>query len=119
MSDLTFLEREVRALRNIATPVDLATNVLIATGLADRFAPIATPLGPMFAAWNDAGISLVRPAQSERAFTTLLEELLGRRGVLSELPPDFAAKLARRFAGEGKVKIAVDLRGRSPFERWR
>ena len=115
MSDVISLERKLRALRAIVAPRDLASNVLVLSGLADRFAIIATPLGKMYIAWNEAGVSLVRPAKTAKAFSHLLDEQLGHRGVASPMPNDLQRALERRFAGEVHVKIAVDLRSRSAF----
>lgn len=117
MSDLSSLEHKLRGLRALATPGDLASNVLLQTGLADRFTTLPTPLGPMYIAWNESGVSFVRPARSPLAFVKMLEAALGRRGVAAPMPNDLRRALQRRFAGEGYVEIAVDLRSRSAFER--
>ena len=117
MSDLTALERKLRGLREIATPRDLANNVLLQCALADRFARVDSPLGPLYVAWNAHGISLVRPAKTARAFAELLEAQIGRRALAAPMPHDLARALERRFGGDAHVKIAVDLRARSAFER--
>ena len=43
-------------------PVHVAEHVLVETGLADRMAPIDSPLGTLWVAWNGRGVSEVEQA---------------------------------------------------------
>ena len=117
MSEDISIERVLSALRTIATPDDLALNVLVRTGHADRYSPIDTPIGRMFVTWNDTGVSLMRPAKTAAEFETLVVREVRRRAVAAPLPRALGEALERRFAGELRTRIPVDLRSRSDFAR--
>lgn len=99
-------------------PSTLAQNVLVEVGLADRMARIDSVIGPLFVAWNGLGVSAV---ESE-AFAASHAARTGRPVYMVEaLPRDLADRIDRRLGGDRKVRIALDLRGHSDFERdvWR
>jgi O-6-methylguanine DNA methyltransferase len=98
-------------------PAHLVDDVLVEVGLADRMAPIDSPLGPLWIAWNGRGISEVEQAADGVDAAARHEERTGRRTTLAtSLPPHLADAVARRLAGERRVRIPLDLRGRSAFE---
>ncbi|HEY5436717.1 MAG TPA: methylated-DNA--[protein]-cysteine S-methyltransferase [Candidatus Limnocylindrales bacterium] len=101
----------------VAAPVRLADDVLVETGLADRMAPLASPIGTLWVAWNGRGISEVDLADDGPAAAARHEARCGRRTLLaSALPGPLADAIARRLAGERRVRIPLDLRGRTEFE---
>jgi O-6-methylguanine DNA methyltransferase len=101
----------------VAAPPHLADGVLVETGLADRMAPFASPIGTLWIAWNGRGVSEVELADDGAAAVARHEARCGRRAVLeAALPGHLADAVARRLAGERRVRIPLDLRGRTDFE---
>jgi len=98
-------------------PVHVPEHVLVETGLADRMAPIDSPLGTLWVAWNGRGVSEVEQADDGNEAAARHEARTGRRTTLAGAPPEpLAAAIRRRLAGETRVRIPLDLRGRSEFE---
>jgi O-6-methylguanine DNA methyltransferase len=98
-------------------PVHVAEHVLVETGLVDRMAPLDSPLGTLWVAWNGRGISEVELAEDGPDAAARHEARSGRRTILADaLPARLAEAIARRLAGETRVRIPLDLRGRTPFE---
>jgi O-6-methylguanine DNA methyltransferase len=104
-------------LRETAPP-GLAHTTLVAVGLADDYAVIDSPIGPLRVAWNGRGVSAVEGAADDAAFETRFHARTGRRARrLKALPADLARKMERRLAGDRHNRIDLDLRGASEFER--
>ncbi len=59
---------DLRSLGNIKAPSSVLENVLNEVGLGDEYAELATPLGPVFVAWNRLGVSAVMKTASEDEF---------------------------------------------------
>ena len=98
-------------------PGHLADDVLVEVGLADRMGPVPSPLGVLWVAWNGRGVSEVEQADDGVSAAARHEARTGRRTTLAaSLPPTLADAIARRLAGETRVRIPLDLRGRSEFE---
>lgn len=110
------LEGALRDLRAVAPP-SVGFGALVEAGLADRYATIDTPLGPAFVAWNGRGVSWVTPAADAPAFEASFRRDIGREVEAAEaLPPALGSAIARRLAGDRRVRIPLDLRGHTPFE---
>lgn len=115
------IETAMATLATIAPPA-LRLGVLVETGLADRYATIDSAIGPLFVAWNGRGVSMVDSATDTATFEARHRALTGRPGVAEDALPDrLAEAIARRLAGDRRVRIDLDLRGHSPFEQdvWR
>jgi O-6-methylguanine DNA methyltransferase len=114
---LTTIEGALRELRTKA-PSTLLPATLAAVGLADLYASLPSAIGDVWVAWSGRGVSAVTTAPSAAAFEAGFERDFGRpvRRV-DALPPRLAKAVARRLAGDRRVKIEVDLRGRTEFER--
>lgn len=98
-------------------PGNLADDVLVEVGLADRMAPIPSPLGTLWVAWNGRGVSEVELAADGVEAAARHQARTGRRtSVATSPPPHLADAIARRLAGETRVRIPLDLRGRTEFE---
>ncbi|MBA2701912.1 MAG: methylated-DNA--[protein]-cysteine S-methyltransferase [Chloroflexi bacterium] len=113
-----------RALGGLAVtaPAGLATAVLAEVGLVDRYAFLDSVIGPLAVAWNRLGVSSVDAVIEPHAFEERHRATTGRRAERAErLPAGLAAAISRRLAGDRRVAIELDLRGRSDFERdvWR
>jgi O-6-methylguanine DNA methyltransferase len=100
-----------------SAPAGLADDVLVRVGVADRMAPMASPVGTLWVAWNGRGVSEVELADDGPDAVARHEARSGRPTYLAdELPPSLAHAIDRRMAGERRVRIPLDLRGRSEFE---
>ncbi len=100
----------------LTAPSSLVLGALRAVGLADGYDRLATPIGPVFVAWNGRGISLIDRASSETAFEAEARAVLGRPLAPAPLPTPVRRRLERRLAGDQRTSVPLDLRGRSPFE---
>jgi O-6-methylguanine DNA methyltransferase len=111
------IETALTSLRTAAPP-DLAPNVLTMVGLADRYARIESPIGPLVVAWNGLGVSAVEAAPDDAAFEKAHLARTGRPVYRADRLPDrLGAAIAKRLAGYRRVKIDLDLRGHTDFER--
>jgi O-6-methylguanine DNA methyltransferase len=99
-------------------PAQLTHRTLVAVGLADDYAVVGSPLGPLRVAWNGRGVSTVELATDDHAFEAAFFARTGRRASRRDsLPADLARAIERRLAGDRRARIDLDLRGRSEFER--
>jgi O-6-methylguanine DNA methyltransferase len=99
-------------------PPSLAPGVLAEIGLADRYATIDSPIGRLVVAWNGIGVSVVDIASEDAAFEVAHLARTGRRAVrASTLPAALERAIQRRLAGDRRVRIDLDLRSHTPFER--
>ena len=109
----------VRSLASLALPAPdaLVARTLTRVGLADEWAPLPSPLGPIAVAWNDRGISWIDRAGDPDAFAERFAARVGRplRRVPA-MPDNLARRVAGRLAGDRRVTIPLDLRGRTEFE---
>jgi O-6-methylguanine DNA methyltransferase len=101
----------------VAAPPSLPDDVLVEVGLADRMAPIDSPLGTLWVAWNGRGVSEVEQALDGHEAARRHAARTGRpTTVAPSLPPALLHAITRRLAGERRVRIPLDLRGRTEFE---
>jgi O-6-methylguanine DNA methyltransferase len=116
-TDDTDLEAALAGLA-VAAPPTLVPASLVAVGLADQYAPMASPIGLVFVAWNGLGVSAVGEADSPAAFEARVRAASGRPiHPAASIPPRLERALARRLAGDRRAAIALDLRERTEFER--
>lgn len=102
----------------VTAPPGFGAATLVAAGLADAYAPIASPLGDLFVAWNPLGVVAVTLAQDPDDFEARHRAETGRRAQrVAALPERLARALDRRIAGDRRARISLDLRGRGEFER--
>ena len=95
-----------------AAPPGLAQATLVAVGLADDYAIIDSPVGPLRVAWNGRGVSEVSGETDDEAFEARFRARTGRRARrVAELPADLARRIERRLAGDRRNRIDLDLRG--------
>ena len=101
----------------VPAPAGLADDVLVEVGLVDRMAPSPSPIGTLFIAWNGRGVAEVDLGPDGDGSRARHETRSGRRTIQSDaLPVHLADAIARRLAGERRVRIPLDLRGRTEFE---
>jgi O-6-methylguanine DNA methyltransferase len=112
----SFQPDQLAALRATA-PARVTERVLVETGFADRYAETGSPLGPIFVAWNGRGVSWLGTADEAASFEATVAAHTGRPiNRAAALPPRLARALARRLAGDRRVRIDLDLRGATSFE---
>jgi O-6-methylguanine DNA methyltransferase len=119
--ELAVVEAALAGLTETA-PAGLAHATLVAVGLADDYALVESPIGPLRIAWNGRGVSAVESAPDDRTFERRLEARTGRPIRRREaLPADLARAVERRMAGDRRAQISLDLRGTTEFEQavWR
>jgi len=115
--DLAEVEAALAGLA-LPAPPTLAPATLLAVGLADAYAEIASPIGPLFVAWNGRGVSAVVAAEEPSEFEERFFAQVGRPIRRAEaLPARLARAIDRRLAGDRRIRIDLDLRGRTDFER--
>jgi O-6-methylguanine DNA methyltransferase len=112
------LLRQLRQLGDVHAPAAILPTVLEHTGLADAYASLPTPIGPVFVAYNDYGVSAVMRALSEADFERAFRRRCGRplRRV-AELPDALVHTLRQQLTGAGRSSPRLDLRRLSEFER--
>ena len=99
-------------------PATLAPNVLAEVGLADLYARFDSPIGPLVVAWNGLGVSAVEAAADDATFEANHVARTGRPTHRAErLPDGLGRAIARRLDGDRRVRIDLDLRGHTDFER--
>jgi O-6-methylguanine DNA methyltransferase len=107
------------ALRGLAarSPATLRAATLVAVGLADEYAELPSPLGPIFVAWNGRGISWVDRAADPEGFEARFAERVRRPLRRAEaVPAKLAGAVEARLAGDRRRRLPIDLRGRTEFE---
>jgi O-6-methylguanine DNA methyltransferase len=118
---MTVEDRDLEeAMANLLTtaPPSLAPGVLSEVGIADRYAYLDSPIGPLVVAWNGLGVSSVGKAADDTAFERFHKAATGRRAIRSAgLPGALDKAIRRRLAGDRRVHIDLDLRGHTDFER--
>ena len=112
------LAGRLRDLGDVNAPGTLLSAVRDRIGPGHAYAPLETPIGPVFVAYNDVGVSAVMPAGDDGgdAVERTFRARFGRPIRPAASPP---AWLARAFAGVGtRIDAArLDLRGLSEFEQ--
>jgi len=107
------------ALRDLAlpAPTDVSAGALVRVGLADEWVELPSPLGPIAVAWNGRGVSWVDRADDPDAFEERFAARIGRPlSRAASVPKRIAKAVAGRLAGDRRIRIPLDLRGRTPFE---
>jgi O-6-methylguanine DNA methyltransferase len=102
----------------VPAPRTLLPSTLVAVGLADGYARVGSPIGPVFVAFSGFGISAIALAEDPAAFEAWFAHEFGRPAhAVEALPTTIARSVARRIAGDRRASVPLDLRGRTPFER--
>ncbi|MEO5941410.1 MAG: methylated-DNA--[protein]-cysteine S-methyltransferase [Candidatus Limnocylindrales bacterium] len=110
-------EAALGALREPAPP-ELARNTLVAVGLADDYAIIDSPVGPLRVVWNGRGVSEVSGESDDATFEGRFRARTGRSARrVADLPAGLARRIERRLAGDRRNRIDLDLRGATEFEQ--
>ena len=102
-----------------AGPAEPRPRALVAVGLADDYAIIDSPVGPLRVAWNGRGVSAVGECRrrSRRSRSGSWLEPAAGPTRQDALPAGLARAIERRLAGDRRARIELDLRGSSEFEQ--
>jgi O-6-methylguanine DNA methyltransferase len=99
-------------------PSTLAPAVLAEVGLADWYARFDSPIGPLVVAWNGLGVSAVEATPDDATFERQHVARTGRPAHHADRLPDrLGSAIGRRLEGDRRVRIDLDLRGHTDFER--
>jgi O-6-methylguanine DNA methyltransferase len=100
----------------VPAPGHILPGVLAGTGLADGYVTHDGPLGPVFVAFNERGISCVDLAGDPDEFAARFETQFGRPVVPVRKAPRSIAGRLRKALDEGRPgDLAVDLGSVTPF----
>jgi O-6-methylguanine DNA methyltransferase len=113
----TELVEGLAGLRDVRAPRVLRGGVLRATGLADAYFPLDAPLGRVYVAHNQHGLSAVAHAISPEAFEAAFTAETARLAVRQDPPERLAQTLAEWLRGDRRHKLTFDLRGLGPFQQ--
>lgn len=116
VSDTTVAEA-LEQLRS-AAPDRVLPNVLVATGLADRYTHIEGPTGTLFVAWGERGVSAVAPAKNDADFADVFADRVGRRLERDDDLPEGLKKDISHVLETGRLgRLLVDLAALTPFQQ--
>ena len=111
------LRGRLRALGEVRAPSTLLPAVLGGIGLGDRYLELETPIGPVFVAYNEDGVSAVVPLPGADQFEAQFRARFGRPVRRTDAAPeDLVGALGRHLRGE-PAPLRFDLRSVSEFER--
>ncbi len=111
------LETAMADLMTVAPPT-LSVGVLVELGIVDRYARFDAPIGSLVVAWNGLGVSAVESAPDNATFEARHLARTGRRAIQADaLPETLGRAIVRRLGGDRRVRIDLDLRGHTDFER--
>lgn len=109
---------DLRALASVEAPTSLAGHILTAIGARDAYFPLDTPVGTVYIAYSERGISAVLRAETPADFATRFRALTGREAVSASEPPQRLRRaVERQLRGERQPQLRFDLLGLSDFER--
>jgi O-6-methylguanine DNA methyltransferase len=111
------LRGRLHALGDVRAPSTLLAGVMDGIGLGDRYLEFETPIGPVFVAYNEGGVSAVVPQPGAAEFEARFRARFGRPVHRTDgLPEHLVDALARHLRGE-PAPLRFDLRSVSEFER--
>ena len=107
----------LRRLAETDAPPTLLSTVLGRLGLGDLYFPLDTPLGPVFVAYNDLGVSAVSRHATSQAFESAFAARFGRTVYPAAEPPVTLVHALERRLRENSGDLRFDLRSLTEFER--
>jgi O-6-methylguanine DNA methyltransferase len=111
------LADELARLR-VTAPPSVTRRARIALGLGDAYSQVESPIGPLFVVFNGLGNAGVALAGDPVAFEReRWAETHRQAWPVEHLPRRLAAAVGRRIAGDRRIGLRLDLRGRTEFER--
>ena len=115
---LTAVAAELGLLRAGSAAHNILPHTLAELGLADAFAPIEGPVGPVYVAFDGAGVTALRLAEDGVAFAEWYQARFGRQPRPATRPPWKLEKpLLAALLGGKPVTVPLHLTGLTAFER--
>jgi O-6-methylguanine DNA methyltransferase len=112
------LVRELRELRRAKAPHSILPVVMRRVGLGENYFHLDSPIGPVFIAYNNTGISAVMRARNANAFERSFRSKYARPVYRLDEPPEgLRRNLTAQLSGPGKKRMKFDLKSLSEFER--
>ena len=109
---------QLQGLRSVQAPGTLLADVMARVTPRDRYFPLESPVGRVYVAYNDRGLSAVMLAEDDAAFIATFRRIHGRSTVAADEPPaDLVHALADALEGRGLPQLRFDLDDLSEFER--
>lgn len=108
------------ALSKLARPAPAALEgkVLAAIGLADRYSIWPSPVGNLYVAFNDTGVSRVDLAEDDEDFEATHIAEHGHRPVpTDEVPPVLQRRVAKAIVAGRPGQLALDMEDLTEFQR--
>lgn len=110
--------RQLRKLSSVGAPPTVLHSVLTAIGPGDSYAMLETPVGALFVAFNDVGISAIQLATIGPDFERNFRQRFARPiRPIAALPTPLAEAIQAHIKGEPSAELSFDLRSLKPFER--
>lgn len=101
-----------------AMPAHVRAQILVDSGTADAFVRIDGPVGPMFVAFNDRGVSAIDLGEDPDRFVAWFGEFSGRELFPAAAMPDRLAGKLERALESGKVgALPIDWSTMSEFQQ--
>jgi O-6-methylguanine DNA methyltransferase len=112
------LVQQLRQLGDVPAPDTILRSVLEHIDLGEAYTVLETPIGPVFVAYNDHGVSAVMRAPSEADFERTFRLRFGRSlRRVAGLPATLRQVLHQQLSGGRHSAPRLDLRRLSEFER--
>jgi O-6-methylguanine DNA methyltransferase len=113
------LVRAMHDMRAVEPPISLLPAVLRATGLADSYLSLESPVGTVYIAWSAWGITGVMRRGDAESFQRDFTQIYQRRAIEADFrtASSLRAALEATIRGERKAPLPFDLRHLSEFEQ--
>ncbi|MCC7078073.1 MAG: MGMT family protein [Acidimicrobiia bacterium] len=93
------------------------SNVVPATQGADAYVTCASPIGPVYVAYNEIGVSCCEPVAASESFETEFRARFGRPAVRAESPTRALGRNLERALESGRLgDLRLDLRSVTDFQ---
>lgn len=109
---------KLRASGAAKAPATLLPAVMMEIGRGDAYTRLTSPIGPVFVAYNAAGVSAVMRLDDAREFEEAFRERFGRGVYPASEPPEFITRAwSTQFHNHTRASLDFDLRDLSEFEQ--
>ncbi|HVA25358.1 MAG TPA: methylated-DNA--[protein]-cysteine S-methyltransferase [Chloroflexota bacterium] len=113
----TELIRELSGLRDVQAPRSIRAGALLGAGLADAYFPLDAPIGRVYVAHGERGLSAVAYAASAKVFERTFRAETGRVAVRQDPSERLAQTLQEWLRGDRRHKLRFDLRALGEFRQ--
>jgi O-6-methylguanine DNA methyltransferase len=111
------LLRQLADLGDVRAPASIIPTVLARVGLSDAYWGLASPIGPVFVAYGDHGISALMAAEEPARFEDTYRARFGRNiRRIDQRPHALAQAIEACMSGRRTETLRFDLRGLTTFE---